>query len=88
MSKPLMNRLLLENSNKQVTRAPKTLEEELVLDQNVDSSFIYWETPNGGKELREQARQITRLRDANSITYRVLFRKVIKGLDKKDFCII
>ena len=40
MSKPLMNRLLLKNSNKQVTRAPKTLEEELVLDWNVDSSFI------------------------------------------------
>ena len=41
MSKPLMNRLLLENSNKQVQWAPKTLEEELVPDWNVDSSFIY-----------------------------------------------
>jgi hypothetical protein len=28
-----------------------------------------------------------RLRDADSITYRVLFRKVIKGLDEKDFII-
>ena len=68
--------------------APKTLEEELVLNWNVNSSFIYQETPNRGKELREQARQITRLRDANSITYKVLFRKVTKGLDKKDFRII
>ena len=80
-----MNRLLLENSNKQVQRAPKTLEEELVPDWNVDSSFAYWETPNGGKELREQARQITRLGDTDSATCRVLFRKVVKGLDEKDF---
>ena len=87
MSKPLINRLLLENSNKQVIRAPKTLEAELALDQNINSSFINWETPNRGKDIREQARQITRLGDANSITYRVLFRKVINGLDEKDFII-
>jgi hypothetical protein len=40
MSKPLINRLLLENSNEQVTRGPKTLETELAPDWNVDSSFI------------------------------------------------
>ena len=88
MSKPLINRLLLENSNKQVQRTPKTLEEELVPDWNINSSFVYWEIPNGSKELREQACQITRLRDTDSATYRILFRKVIKGLDKKDFRII
>ena len=61
------------------------MEEELVPDWNVDSSFIYWEIPNRGKELREQARQITRLGDANFTTCKVLFRKVVKGLDEKDF---
>jgi hypothetical protein len=28
-----------------------------------------------------------RLRDTNLTTYRVLFRKVVKGLDEKDFVI-
>jgi hypothetical protein len=32
MSKPLMNRLLLENNNKATEQASKALEKELVLD--------------------------------------------------------
>jgi hypothetical protein len=87
MSKPLMNRLLLENGNKSAKQASKTLEEELVPDWSVEGSFIKWETPLKGKDIREQARQITRLGDADSATCRVLFRKVAKGLDQKDFVI-
>ena len=70
-----------------VTRAPKTLETELALDWNVESSFINWETPHKSKDIREQARQITGLGDADPATCRVLFRKVVKGLDEKDFVI-
>ena len=87
IAKPLMNRLLLENSNKRVKQAPKTSEMELVPDWNVNGSFIDWETPYKGKDIREQAHQITRLVDTNSVTYRVLFRKVAKSLDTKDFVI-
>jgi hypothetical protein len=87
ISKPLINRLLLENSNKLVEQAPQTSEMELVLDWNADGSFIDWETPYKGDDIREQARQITRLRDTNPVTCRVLFRKVAKGLDEKDFVI-
>ena len=82
-----MNRLLLENSNKLVEQASRTLEMELIPDQNVDGPFIDWETPYKGEDIREQARQITRLGDANPVTCRVLFRKVAKGLDEKDFVI-
>ena len=39
------------------------------------------------KNIRKQAQQITRLRDADSSTCRILFKKVAKGLDKKDFVI-
>ena len=45
-----MNRLLLENSNKLVERAPQTLETELVPDWNVNRLFINWETPYKGKD--------------------------------------
>ena len=87
VSKPLINRLLLENSNKLVDQAPKTLEMELAPDWNVDGSFVSWETPHKGKDIREQARQVVKLGDVDSATSRVLFRKVAKGLDEKDFVI-
>ena len=38
--------------------------------------------------MREQARQIMGLGTADPATARVLFRKVAKGLDTKDFVII
>jgi hypothetical protein len=60
---------------------------ELVPDWNTNRSFINWETPYKGEDIREQASQITRLGDVDSVTYRVLFRKVVKGLDEKDFVI-
>ena len=82
-----MNRLLLENSNKSTKQASKALEKEAVPDWSIEGSFIEWETPLKGKDIREQARQITSLKDTNSATYRVLFRKVAKGLDQKDFVI-
>jgi hypothetical protein len=82
-----MNRLLLENSNKPTEQATKTLEKELGPDWNVEGSFINWETPQRSKDIREQARQITKLGDTDTATCRVLFRKVAKGLDQKDFVI-
>ena len=81
MAKPLINRLLLENSNKSTKQASKALEKEAVPDWSIEGSFIKWETPLKGKDIREQARQIISLKDTNSTTCRVLFRKVIKGLD-------
>jgi 4-hydroxybenzoate polyprenyltransferase len=87
MAKPLMNRLLLENSNKSTKQASKALEKEPVPDWSIEGSFIEWETPLKGKDIREQARQITSLKDTDSATCRVLFRKVAKGLDQKDFVI-
>jgi hypothetical protein len=38
-------------------------------------------------DIEEQARQITGLGTANPATARVLFRKVVKGLNNKDFVI-
>jgi DDE superfamily endonuclease len=40
VSKPLINRLLLENSNKPIKQALKTSKNELGLDWNVNGSFV------------------------------------------------
>jgi hypothetical protein len=87
MSKPLINRLLLENSNKPDDTTPETLREVPVPKWNQDSLFGEWWTPQKSKDAREQAWQITGLRTTDFATARVLFRKVAKGLDKKDFVI-
>ena len=46
-----------------------------------------WKTPQKGEDIRDQARQITGLRTVDLPTARVLFRKVAKGIDEKDFII-
>ena len=87
MSKPLISRLLLENSNKPADLSLETSEEVLVPEQNQNRSVIKLWTPKKSKDIREQARQITELKTVNSATARVLFRKVAKGIDQKDFVI-
>jgi hypothetical protein len=82
-----MNRLLLENSNKPDDTTSETLREVPVPEWNQDSSFGEWWTPQKSEDAREQARQITGLETTDSATARVLFRKVAKGLDEKDFVI-
>jgi 4-hydroxybenzoate polyprenyltransferase len=87
ISKPLMNRLLLENSNKAVEQTPRTSKKDQVPEWNQDSSFIVFKTPQKSEDIRDQARQITGLGTADPTTARVLFRKVAKSLDNKDYVI-
>ena len=44
-------------------------------------------TPQKSEDVRKQARQIIELEDTDIPTRRVLFQKVAKGLDNKDFVI-
>jgi len=87
MSKPLMNRLLLENSNKAAEQTSGTLAKDLVPEWNQDHSLVAFKTPQKSEDVREQARQITRSKITDPATARVLFRKISKGLDNKDFVI-
>jgi 4-hydroxybenzoate polyprenyltransferase len=87
VAKPLMSRLLLENSNKPVEPTLKTSEKVPVLEWNQDGSFIAWETPKKGEDVRGQASMIAELGDTDPSTCRVLFRKIAKGIDEKDFVI-
>ena len=82
-----MSRLLLENSNKAAEQTPGTSEKDLIPEWNQDTSFITFKTPQKSEDIRKQARQITRLKTADPTTTRLLFRKVAKGLDDKDFVI-
>ena len=82
-----MNRLLLENSNKSTEETSEASNKELVPNWNLDGSIIAWETPQKSKDIRQQAREITRLKDIDSSTCKILFRKVAKSLDDKDFVI-
>ena len=86
-SKPLLNRLLLENSNKPVEQTLITSGKDLVLKQNQSKSLILQIIPKKSEDIRVQALQITGLGEADSTTTRILFRKVAKGLDEKDFVI-
>ena len=79
-----MSRLLLENSNK----APELLLESSTTEWNTSISSVEWHTPKAGRELRFQFDTLTRLGNNNLPIRRLLFRKVIKGLDKKDFALI
>ena len=87
LSKPLINRLLLENSNQSIEQASETSRKELVPDWNLDGSAIDWVTPQKSEDVRKQAHQIMELEDIDIPTRRVLFQKVAKGLDEKDFVI-
>ena len=87
MAKPLMNRLLLENSNKPDEQASNASKKKPVPEWNLEESIIAWETPKKSEDVRKQVHQITELKDINKATCRVLFRKVAKGLDAKDFVI-
>ena len=88
MSKPLINRLLLENSNKRDDNTLGTSKDVETPEWHNGNSVVEWETPHKSTDIRQQAREITRLRTADQSTTRVLFRKLAKGIDEKDFVIV
>jgi len=87
MSKPLISRLLLENSNTQGGLASITPGNEDILNWDLRKSNIDWITPEKSQDIRDQARQFLALPDSGPSTCRVLFRKITKSLDNKDFTI-
>lgn len=87
MSKPLMNRLLLENSNKRADNASETSRNVKAPEWHTSNSIVEWGTPQKSADIRLQARQITGLGTLDLSTSRMLFRKVAKGIDQKDFVI-
>lgn len=87
MAKPLMSRLLLENSNNTVepTSYNSIKEAGLVWSENI--SLEPWETPRTARDIRKQAETITRLGESDLPTRRQLFRKITKGFEEKDYAL-
>lgn len=84
MYKPLMSRLLLENSNKDLET---TTAGNLETSWNTSISSFDWYTPKAGKELRLQVDTMARFGHDDLPTRRLLFRKAIKAFDQKDFAL-
>jgi DDE superfamily endonuclease/Psq-like protein/Tc5 transposase-like DNA-binding protein len=84
-AKPLMNRLLLENSNKLEEEPQKRKEKEPFLEWNADQSAFQVSTPKKLEDIRDQVHQVSQLGKALAPTARVLFRKVSKAVAQRDF---
>jgi hypothetical protein len=86
-AKPLISQLLLENSNNSEEGSRKRKAEEPLPEWNADQSAFKVLTPKKLKDIREQVHMISRLGKATTPTARVLFRKVSKAVDQRDFVI-
>jgi 4-hydroxybenzoate polyprenyltransferase len=84
-AKPLMSRLLLENSNNSQLKTPIGSNIDKMLVQYESNSSIAWETPKSGKDLRLRVGSISQLDNINFPTRRQLFRKIAKGFEQKDY---
>ena len=88
MAKPLMSPLLLENTTtpaKQAVQGYKRLSDGKASDKwMADISAVTWTTPRKRNELRDQFELLSKL-DNDTHTQRLLFRKVQKGFDRKDY---
>ncbi|TVY32850.1 hypothetical protein LSUB1_G008693, partial [Lachnellula subtilissima] len=87
IAKPLMSRLLLENSNNGPQDAQNSLIGDLqpFTDQMIPPVLMH--TPKAAKEVRVQVETISRLGNSKLSTSRRLFRKLEKGFDEKDYAL-
>lgn len=86
-AKPLLSRLLLENSNNMENQALKRKADEDLLDWNEVQAEFGISTPKKVDDLREDLNQLSQLGKASTSTARLLFRKVSKAWDQRDFVI-
>lgn len=83
MAKPLMSRLLLENTNK----AKNTSGGQAITpftDGMAEDSAVPWETPKRSADLKAQVLTLRNLKDTDNSTRRLLFNKIAKSFDNKD----
>ena len=85
IAKPLMSPLLLENSNKSTNPILPKPQETLIRHPEISSTSIGLQTPKGRKDLYLQIRILAGGSHDQLPTQRLLFRKVIKGIDEKEY---
>ena len=86
-SKPLMSRLLLENSNQSLESELADLNKEEGPISSELISSVTWSTPRASKDLRFQSQIATQSKELDLPTRRQLFRKIAKGFDEKDYAL-
>lgn len=88
IARPLMSPLLLENTINTSSRTDPILERALgskpIQQWDVATSAVTWSTPRKAVDLEGQLAQYSQL-DQPSSTQRLLFRKVKKGFEEKDY---
>ncbi|KAM9874815.1 transposase [Verticillium dahliae] len=88
MAKPLLSPLLLENSTNATRRADSTLDRAIgskaIKLHETAASAVAWSTPRKTVDLLTQLAQFNQL-DQPTSTQRLLFRKVQKGFEEKDY---
>jgi 4-hydroxybenzoate polyprenyltransferase len=80
-----MSPLLLENSNKPIDPLLPKPQEILILPLEVSNTLIQVQTPKARKDLYKQIRTLASESHDQLPTQRILFRKVIKGIDERDY---
>lgn len=85
MTKPLMSRLLLKNSNNEVLLSNSEVNYNPLIQLDIESSFVLWETPYKASDIQKYKDTIIQNKTLNLATQRFLFRKITKGFDIKDY---
>lgn len=85
MAKPLMSPLLLENSNKSTALPSQTSEIMPILPPEVPDTLTKVSTPKGRKDIHLQLRTLASGSHDQLPEQRLLFRKIVKGYDEKDY---
>ncbi|EDO04142.1 hypothetical protein SS1G_06625 [Sclerotinia sclerotiorum 1980 UF-70] len=81
----VLDGLLLENSNQEVVYQNPVSDDDPELQWNIHSSFIAWKTPQKGSDIRKYADIMEKVDETDIPTRRLLFRKIQKGFDAKDY---
>ena len=85
VAKPLMSPLLLENSNRSTTTPLQSSQNIPRHHLEVSSTSIQFSTPKAKKDMYLQIRTLATVSHDQLPTQRLLFRKIVKGIDEKDY---
>ena len=85
VAKPLMSLLLLENSNRSINTPIQGPQNVLTLPLEASNTSIQLNTPKAKRDIYQQMRTLASGSHDQLPTQRLLFRKIVKGIDEKDY---
>ena len=85
MAKLLISLLLLENSNRLTTTSFQSFQNIPRYHLEVSNTSIQFFIPKAKKDMYLQIRTLTTISHNQLLTQRLLFKKIVKEIDKKDY---